>query len=207
VLVGNREELLAAARRCLDEKGYAHTTARDIAAAAGTSLAAIGYHYRSTEALLNAALFKAIEEIGDELARAIESEDQPLSSSAERFEVFWTRVIESFANHRPIWAATFEVFGQADRVPEVRRAIADGLEDGRQLWPQLLQGARDYAGAAEARAVGSFYQALLSGLLVQWLIDPERAPSARELADGLRASAARLEPDGVEHPRAGGSQG
>ena len=193
--MGNREDLLAAARRCLDEKGYAHATARDIAAAAGTSLAAIGYHYRSTEALLNAALFKAIEEIGEELARAIGSEDETLPSSPARFEAFWTRVIDSFANHRPIWAATFEVFGQAERVPEVRQAIADGLEDGRQLWPQLLHGARDYASGAEARAVGSFYQALLSGLVVQWLIDPERAPSARDLADGLRAIAARLEPD------------
>ena len=33
--MGNREDLLAAAKRCLYEKGYAHTTARDIAAASG----------------------------------------------------------------------------------------------------------------------------------------------------------------------------
>jgi AcrR family transcriptional regulator len=190
--VGNREDLLAAARRCLDEKGYAHTTARDIAAAAGTSLAAIGYHYRSTEALLNAALFKAIEEIGDELARALSAEDQPPPGSLERFEAYWTQVVDSFANHRQIWAGTLEIFGQADRVPEVRQAIADGLEDGRRFWPLLLLGESAFAGEAEARAAGSFYQALLSGVLVQWLIDPERAPSGRDLAEGLRIIAERL---------------
>jgi hypothetical protein len=34
--------------------------------------------------------------------------------------------------------------------------------------------------------VGSFYQALMSGVMVQWLIDPERAPSGRDLAEALR---------------------
>ena len=57
---GNREALLDAAKRCLFEKGYANTTARDIATSAGTSLAAIGYHYGSTEALLNAAMIEAM---------------------------------------------------------------------------------------------------------------------------------------------------
>lgn len=36
------------------------------------------------------------------------------------------------------------------------------------------------------RTVGSFYQALMSGVMVQWLIDPEHAPSGRDLADALR---------------------
>ncbi len=28
--------------------------------------------------------------------------------------------------------------------------------------------------------------ALLDGLMIQWMLDPERAPSGEELADGLR---------------------
>jgi hypothetical protein len=43
-----------------------------------------------------------------------------------------------------------------------------------------------------ARAVGSLHQALLSGVLVQWLIDPGRAPSAADLAVALRAIAGQL---------------
>ena len=37
-----------------------------------------------------------------------------------------------------------------------------------------------------ALAVGSFYQALLTGVLSQWLIDPEHAPSGQDLALALR---------------------
>jgi AcrR family transcriptional regulator len=33
--VGNREDLIAGAKRCLLEKGYVRTTVRDIAAASG----------------------------------------------------------------------------------------------------------------------------------------------------------------------------
>src|SRR6478672_3691791 len=69
--MGHREDLLAGAVRCLREKGYAHTTARDIVAASGTNLASIGYHYGSTKALLNAAVLAAMDEFGEEMARAI----------------------------------------------------------------------------------------------------------------------------------------
>ena len=58
--MSHREDLLAGAVQCLREKGYAHTTARDIVAASGTNLASIGYHYGSTKALLNAAVLAAI---------------------------------------------------------------------------------------------------------------------------------------------------
>jgi hypothetical protein len=45
------------------------------------------------------------------------------------------------------------------------------------------------------QAVGSVHQALLSGVLVQWLTDPDRAPSAADLASGLRVIAGDMTPD------------
>lgn len=35
----------------------------------------------------------------------------------------------------------------------------------------------------------------MSGLIAQWLVDPERAPSGRDLADALRTIAAAVGPD------------
>ena len=65
--MGNREDLLAGAKRCLMEKGYARTTARDIAAASGVSLAAIGYHFGSKDALMNQAVYESVGEWADEV--------------------------------------------------------------------------------------------------------------------------------------------
>ncbi|MCW2889619.1 MAG: TetR family transcriptional regulator, partial [Streptosporangiaceae bacterium] len=129
--MGHREDLLAGAVRCLREKGYSRTTARDIVAASGTNLGSIGYHYGSTEALLNAAVMQAIDEFGIEMARAMATEVDPGATALERFEQYWTRVIDSFAANRQVWLATFDVFGLIERVPQVHAALAQGLQDGR----------------------------------------------------------------------------
>src|SRR5215831_742706 len=127
--MGNREDLLAGAKRCLLEKGYARTTVRDIAAAAGVSMAAIGYHFGSKEALLNAALEEATREWGEDVGRALATAADPAVGPVERFEAIWTSVLDSFPEHRPLWAATFEVLGQVDGVPAVRAQLAEGLKD------------------------------------------------------------------------------
>jgi AcrR family transcriptional regulator len=182
--MGNREDLLEGAKRCIYEKGYARTTARDIAAAAGTSLAAIGYHYKTTEALLNLAILEVMGEWGEKLAGAMRT-DQPDADLLERFEAMWTGVLESFQTDRATYAATMEVYGQIERVPDVRKAFADGMDLTRFFWAEMMHGV-DPADEKKARALGSFYQALMSGVIVQWLIDPDRAPSAADLTEALR---------------------
>lgn len=194
--MGNREDLLAGAKRCLYQKGYARTTARDIAAAAGTSLAAIGYHFRSTEALLNTALNQAADDWGDEIGRTLAADPDADADTdpMERFETVWRRVIESFATHRELWAASFEMLAQSERAPEVRERLADGLKQGRLGLAQMFQGIDPVSDERTAWAVGSFYQALLSGLVVQWMVDPDRAPSSEDLADALRIIAGTVGP-------------
>ena len=191
--MGHKEDLLAGAVRCLREKGYARTTARDIVAASGTNLASIGYHYGSTQALLTAAVFKAMEDFGAEIAQAMRGDPGLAGPVPERFERFWAHVIDSFRANPGVWAATFDVFGVAQRDPQVRAAVAQGIEDGRALWARALSGL-DVHGDDQpvARAVGSLHQALFSGVLVQWLIDPSRAPSAADLATALRAIGRQL---------------
>ena len=184
--MGNREALLEGAKQCLYEKGYGRRTARDIAAASGVSLAAIGYHFGSKEALLNAALMQATMEWGEELERALATDTDPDATPIERFEAVWTQVIESLAAHRPLWAGQFEIFAQIDRAPEIREFLADAQQQGRLGLASLLQNIDPAVDEGKARAVGGFYHALLSGVLVQWLTDPDSAPSGRDLADALR---------------------
>src|SRR6516165_7020417 len=111
--MGHREDLLAGAVRCLREKGYARTTARDIVAASGTNLASIGYHYGSTQALLNAAVFKAMEDFGAEIEQVMRADAGLGGLVPERFEWFWAHVIDSFRASTGVWQATFDVFSVA----------------------------------------------------------------------------------------------
>jgi AcrR family transcriptional regulator len=193
--VGHREKLLAGAKRSLYERGYAATTARDIVAASGTNLASIGYHFGSKEALLNAAMIEAIDEWGEELGRILVTDTDVEADPMERFESIWTRVISSFEAHRPLLVASFEAFPPAQRTPELREQLAGGQEEARFGLAALFQRIEESTvDERAARTVGSFYLALLSGLITQWLVDPERAPSGRDLAEGLRTIVASLGP-------------
>src|ERR1700735_1842604 len=101
--MGNREDLLAGAKQCLRSKGFARTTAREIAAASGVSLAAIGYHFGSKEALLTQALVEATGEWVEELGRILATDLSADATPMERFELTWARLLGLFSAHRQLW--------------------------------------------------------------------------------------------------------
>jgi AcrR family transcriptional regulator len=192
--MGNRADLLAGAKRCLYEKGYAHTTARDIAAASGTSLASIGYHFRSTSALLGEALFQVIEEWGEEVDRALAVDTDPEAAPMERFEAIWGRLIESFTTRRQLWAIQIEMVTLVGIQPELGERLGATLRHVRSRLTELFGQVAPAMDESQAKLVGAFYNVLLYGIMVQWLVDPDRAPSAHDLAEALTAIAADNRP-------------
>lgn len=193
--MGNREALLLGARRCLLEKGYTRTTARDIASVAGVSLAAIGYHFGSKEALLTEALMLAIEDWDRDLRQTLEPAPRAETDPAKRFEATWTRLIETFTSHRSLWIANFELFAQAGHLPEIRRILGSSLYQARAALASLFLHQEESAiDEHTARTAGGFYHALLSGLIAQFLVDPQHALTARDLTDALRTISAQLQP-------------
>ncbi|WBB75075.1 TetR family transcriptional regulator [Micromonospora sp. WMMD1128] len=193
--MGNREDLLAGAKRCLMAKGYAATTARDVAAAAGTSLAAIGYHFRTTRALLDEALFEAMAEWGEELDRALAHDADPDADPEQRFELAWERIIESIVRLRPLWAVQFELIARMDRAPELREAFAAANRRARLGLAEVFHRFGPGTDEGTALTLGAFHQALLGGVAAQCLVDPDAAPSAQELTRALRIVARQLGPD------------
>jgi AcrR family transcriptional regulator len=183
--------LLIGAKRCLIEKGYGRTTTRDIVAASGANLASIGYHYGSKEALLNAALLEALDESGKEISPTEVPDVDPQATPVERFEAVWSQIVDKYTTNRQLLLASFEVFAQVDRVPELKPALADGVEQGRQSMTELF---KSIAGESaedldeeSLRAMGAFFQAMATGVMAQWLVDPERAPTGADLTLALRA--------------------
>jgi AcrR family transcriptional regulator len=194
--MGNRDDLLDGAKRCLYEKGYVNTTARDIAAASGVSLAAIGYHFGSKETLMNEALMKATEEWGEELGRALtpdaRTETGTETGATGRFAAVWDRIIESVSTHRRLWTTQFELVALSEQSPELRELFVKGNRAARLGLAAIFQGLDPAEDEPKALAVGAFYQAVLTGVIAQWLTDPDTAPSGDDLATALRAVAATL---------------
>jgi AcrR family transcriptional regulator len=184
--MGHREDLLVGAKRCLIDKGYARTTARDIVAASGTNLASIGYHFGSKEALLNEALISLTEEWSEELTAVMAVDTNTDATPLDRFELIWANIVELFVTHRQLWSATFEILAQTEHVPDIRRALIEANRLTRPGLAKMFQGLVDSVDEKAAWVLGSFHQALLTGVMSQWLVDPESAPSAQDLTDALR---------------------
>jgi AcrR family transcriptional regulator len=193
--MGNREALLTAAKQCLLEKGYNRTTARDIASAAGVSLAAIGYHFSSKDALLTEALLLAFGEWDQDLQQALRTSASAAVTPKERFETTWAKVIATFETHRSLWIANFEIFTQMVSQQATREFLAGNLHTARTgLAAMFLNQEESSVSEHTAKTIGTFLHVLLSGLIVQWLIDPGSALSAKDLTEALRSTAEGLRP-------------
>ncbi|MFI6696083.1 TetR/AcrR family transcriptional regulator [Streptomyces sp. NPDC050433] len=201
--MGHREDLLEGAKRCLLEKGYARTTARDIVAASGANLASIGYHYGSKEALLNEAFIAVTEQWGDRVTEpegaegadgaaeaATVAAEAPVGAppaTLDHFRDVWAKVVASHEESRPVWQLQMEVVSRVGIDDGLRKALAEKQLEGREGLAEGMFGVDPKGDPEKARVVGLLTQALLAGVMVQWMVDPETAPSAQDLTDGLRA--------------------
>lgn len=192
--MGNREDLLAGAKQCLRERGWARTTVRDIAAAAGgVSHAAIGYHFGSREVLLTAAFTEALDEWGMEIGRAQQSSLGPNAGDRERYVAMWSEMIKSFTSNRALWTASAEAFVQSEHNESLREHLAAAVHEGRRGMAATLAGiAEEDVEENAVRTVGSVSMALISGIMLQCLVDDERAPTAAEIVEGIQVIVAGL---------------
>jgi AcrR family transcriptional regulator len=191
--MGNREDLIAGAKRCLLEKGYAATTARDIAAASGVSLAAIGYHFGSKDALMNQAVFESIGDWADELQRGMDADEALEGPPLRRFEAAVDRTLTSFAGAgRGLWAAQLELLGLVEHNHELQAFLANVQGLAAQGLAELFLGIDPEADPEASRLAGTVMHALFIGMMAKYFLAPKQALTAEEFAAGLRIVAERV---------------
>jgi AcrR family transcriptional regulator len=184
--VGHRDQLLAAARQLLEDKGYAHITARDLVAASGTNLASIGYHFGSKAGLLNAALGTVFEEWTTALARAAMAD--PHASPIERAHLTWATLLDSLTGKRPLLVSFVEAMAQADRDPDLREQLAGMYRNTRGRVAAMVATALGEGVTPDdprCTAVASWVMAVCDGLAMQWMLDPASSPAGEHLLRGL----------------------
>ncbi len=130
--MGHKEELLAAARRCLVTRGYAKTTARDLVAESGTNLASIGYHFGSKDALLAQALDDAFLEYTDKVVALAGTLDPGSTDPHHAVSTAWLAMTDLTDEFRPLLVAFVEALAQAERSDPLRTRLAAGYEEMRR---------------------------------------------------------------------------
>ena len=186
----NRAALLEAAIGCLARRGYARTTSRDLAAAAGANLAAITYHYGSKEELLHQALLEGFRRWFESLVDdAVVIAEPPGPELVPRL----ANALESSLDaNRGLALAFLEALAQADHSTKLRRQLAKSYEDARLRLGPLLKDALGLDERAASDLVSGMI-AIADGLLIQWLLDSRATPSAIDVVAAITA-AARSQP-------------
>jgi AcrR family transcriptional regulator len=186
--VSHRDRLVQGALDCLQTKGYARTTARDIAATAGANLASITYHFGSKEALLNHALLRVSEQWTEALGAVALSEDtDPLTRIATAFNTARETLINSPAIRR-MYTSFLEAVAQAEDSTEFRAQMGAHYTAMRSAVSRIVRSAispRAEQRGADPDAVASFLLAAYDGLMIQTLVDPASAPEPRRLIASL----------------------
>jgi AcrR family transcriptional regulator len=188
----HREQILEAAIECVQTRGVASTTTRDIAAAGHASLASIPYHFGSKDALMDLALLKAIARYTAHVQQqAFAGDAPPLQALAKSL----VATVNSFDEARPLLVSLMEAHVKAihseplrERVAANRRTaverIATSIRDGLGLEGQLADG--------QDRALATLVLALVDGLMLAWLVDPDTVSTGQELLDALSAAVEAL---------------
>lgn len=185
--MGNREALIEGAKSCLLDKGFDRTSVRDIATAAGVSMAAIGYHFGSREKLLLQAIVEILDEWGDLSGRALVPADEELTP--ERAYVrMWDENLRLVRENPRMWLTSVDLFMQAMRNPELRDGLTAAMGEGRRGLAAILLGrAEEAVTPGDERGLGMVQMALMSGVAIQALSRPDDPPTGEEVLAGLRA--------------------
>lgn len=184
----HRQRLLRGALKCLREKGYAHTTARDIAAASNANLGSIGYHFGSKEALLGEAISEGFRQWTQHVGRRALAREG--AAPLEHLRSSWSAAAESFEEQQDLMLAFFEALPAAARSPELRARLADLAEDARRTTQAMIETAMPETKEVDQRTMRTFASLLIAvvdGLALQWILDPQRAVTGEDLSDAVDA--------------------
>jgi AcrR family transcriptional regulator len=180
-----RSRLLEATIACIQERGRAGATSREIAAEAEANLGSIGYYFGSKDELVDQALVTACERwTGYLLDNGFASApDGPL---AERIATSLGTFLSSLGQNRPLALVFLEALASADRSPDVRSALVDYYDELRDAVAEDTgNSGSDVLGEAAAGALAIAVVALFDGLLIQSLLDPDFELNPVELVGSL----------------------
>lgn len=138
--------------------------------------------------MLNAAIGAVFEEWTDNLAAIAMSE--PAATPVERGRRAWAAMLEGLPANRALLLSYVEALAQAERTESLRTRFAEHYRRCRATVAELVARSLDDGtepGDPRCQAVASFVISICDGLAVQWLLDPDGAPTSDTLTAGLDA--------------------
>ncbi|WP_346538388.1 TetR/AcrR family transcriptional regulator [Micromonospora sp. DPT] len=189
---GTRERIQAVALELFTEQGYERTSLREIAERLNVTKAALYYHFKSKDEIVNSLVEDRVQRIDELIAWA---RSQP-PTRATRRALLNKYADMMFASEQPSVMRFFE------QNQTVLKSLSAGMQMRERmlgLADQLCQG--DKSPAAQLRAALTLFAVHSSWFAVRTphITDQERKKIALEVADELLAGIGEPEPDAAQN--------
>ncbi|TDT31368.1 TetR/AcrR family transcriptional regulator [Naumannella halotolerans] len=126
-----RQQIIAAARTVIVERGLAATSLRDIAAAAQVSVGTVTYHFVGVDEILSAVVITESESFYAKVVQAADSEPDPRRAMLILIDSLFGDP-DKTSEHWKIWA---DYWAATARRPEIADAYADRIRH----WQNCLE--------------------------------------------------------------------
>jgi hypothetical protein len=95
-------------------------------------------------------------------------------------------MVEMFASMRPLLVAFVEAMSQAEHSQELRVQLGQGYQRLRATIAETVIAMAPELTPDQGRDVASFLIAVSDGLMIQWLLDPERSLNGERAFDAAK---------------------
>ena len=188
-MTGAPQRLLDAVESVLVEEGFEGVSVRKVAARAGVSIGAVQHHFPTKDVMLAAAMERASVEFSERLSARI-----PAGATAEQaFRAVADELLGLGPERRTASVVWLARLARASVDEPTRRTHAREWQEVENLLSGLLQAARPGSDPQQSREDAAGLLALLDGLALAALTEPDRMPPER--AERLLAGAL----DGLLH--------
>lgn len=168
-----RKAVVDSAMALFAQNGYAHTTTRRIAEAAGISTGLMYHYFDSKESLLRAVFEHAMAILSEAF-----TETYKQSAPQDRLTNLLRTIFDLLARDQPFWSLFYMLRTQ----PAIMRELGDDF----RLWTARLRTQFEVelrqAGRADPTLDALILYSLIEGTIQQYLLDPDHYPLDRVVA-------------------------
>lgn len=130
-----RPQIIKAAREVLAERGYAHTSLKQIAEHAGITAGLLNYYYPSKQALLMEVVAGVEREFTTNWREALEGDDEPLARISAAFD----RAMRNWAEQPELFRIFYDLSTLASVDPAIKVRIEEMLRRIRTVAAEEME--------------------------------------------------------------------
>jgi AcrR family transcriptional regulator len=187
----SRQQVLDAAIRALAERGYAHTSVSDIAAAAGMSKGAVHYHFESKDDLIAQVLAACADSMRERVRAAWDAPGEPQEKVRRALEA----MTESRKQRSPEMRVLADLMAQGIYDEKLRKALSNMFEANRNEVHKHLEQSFFTLGLTpkvSLNVIPRLVLGMIDGLALHDFFDPPSDQDADELQRALETIALSL---------------